>query len=56
MKHINPQYSPDGRSLFFISDQDGFQDVYRLDLNSGDVRRITKVATGVSGIPTSRLP
>ena len=23
-KHINPQFSPDGRSLYFISDQDGF--------------------------------
>ncbi|MGD8321752.1 MAG: basic secretory protein-like protein, partial [Gemmatimonadota bacterium] len=24
VKHINPQYSPDGNSLYFISDQDGF--------------------------------
>ena len=49
VKHINPQYSPDGRSLFFISDQDGFSDIYRLDLENGDVRRITNVSTGVSG-------
>jgi Tol biopolymer transport system component len=49
VKHINPQYSPDGRSLFFISDQDGFSDVYRLDFNTGDVHRITNIATGVSG-------
>jgi len=49
VKHINPQYSPDGRSLFFISDQDGFSDIYRLDLGDGEVRRITNIATGVSG-------
>jgi len=51
-KHINPQFSPDGKSLFFISDEDGFADVYRLDLASGQVFRVTHVATGVSGITT----
>ena len=49
-KHLNPQYSPDGRSLFFISDQDGFCDIYRLELASGAVFRITNLSTGVSGI------
>ncbi|MDB4882927.1 MAG: surface antigen [Gemmatimonadetes bacterium] len=49
-KHINPQYSPDGRSLFFISDQDGFSDIYRLELASGAVSRVTRLSTGVSGI------
>ncbi len=49
-KHINPQFSPDGRSLFFISDQDGFSDVYRYELVSREVRRVTRLKTGVSGI------
>ena len=50
-KHnINPQWSPDGRDLFFVSDQDGVPDIYRLALASGEVRRITHVATGISGI------
>ena len=49
-KHLNPQYSPDGRSLFFISDQDGFNDIYRLELASGTVSRVTRLSTGVSGI------
>jgi hypothetical protein len=49
-KHINPQYSPDGKSLFFISDQDGFSDIYRLELASGAVSRVTRLSTGVSGI------
>ena len=49
-KHLNPQYSPDGTSLFFISDQDGFSDIYRLEIASGNMSRITRLSTGVSGI------
>ncbi len=54
-RSINPQFAPDGRSLYFISDQDGVPDVYRYDLAAGQSFRITKVATGVSGI-TSDSP
>ncbi len=50
VKHSNPQFTPDGRGLFFISDQDGFSDIYRADLQSGQIERVTRVATGVSGI------
>ena len=50
VKHMNPQYAPDGRSLYFISDQDGFSDIYNLDFQTGETRRITNLATGVSGI------
>jgi Tol biopolymer transport system component len=49
-KHINPQFSPDGRYLYFISDVDGFSDIYRMEMSTRAVERITKVATGVSGI------
>ncbi|MGH7460413.1 MAG: peptidase S9, partial [Longimicrobiales bacterium] len=34
VKHVNPQFSPDGRELFFIADRDGFSDIYRTDLAS----------------------
>jgi Tol biopolymer transport system component len=51
-KHINPQFSPDGKDIFFVSDQDGIPDVYRLNLSSGQAFRITKTKTGVSGITT----
>ncbi len=50
VKHMNPQFAPDGQSLYFISDQDGFSDIYDLDLRNGEVRRITNLATAVSGI------
>ncbi|MFH1764535.1 MAG: peptidase S9, partial [Gemmatimonadota bacterium] len=53
VKHINPQFSPDGRHLYFISDVDGFSNIYRLELATGSVDRITNVATAVSGIAWS---
>jgi Tol biopolymer transport system component len=49
VKHINPQYSADGNHIYFISDQDGFSDIYDLQLDTRVVRRITNIATGVSG-------
>ena len=48
--HYNPQFSPDGRSLYFISDRDGFSDVYRVFLETGETFQVTRLATGVSGI------
>ncbi len=50
VKAINPQYSPDGHELYFISDREGFSDIYRLDLASGQLYQVTRSATGVSGI------
>jgi len=49
-KHIDPHYSPDGRDLYFVSDRQGFSDVYRLELATGTVYQVTRLATGVSGI------
>ncbi|HEX6982580.1 MAG TPA: hypothetical protein VF181_07450 [Balneolaceae bacterium] len=49
-KHINPVYSPDGTSLYYISDYEGFSNVYRYDFVTGERYKITNVLTGVSGI------
>jgi Tol biopolymer transport system component len=49
-KHIDPKFSPDGRWLYFVSDADGFTDVYRTELATGGIERITRLATGVSGV------
>ncbi|HEU4566229.1 MAG TPA: BamA/TamA family outer membrane protein [Gemmatimonadaceae bacterium] len=49
-KHINPQWSPDGRSLYFVSDREGFSDLYRYDLDARTMLQVTHLATGVSGI------
>ena len=49
-KHINPAWSPDGSSLYFISDHGGFNDVFRLDVATRTPYQVTRLATGVAGI------
>jgi len=49
-KHINPQYSADGKSLYFVSDLGGFTDIYREVIETGATFRVTHAATGVSGV------
>lgn len=49
-KHIDPHWSADGGSLFFISDHGGVSDLYRVTLASGEIRQLTRLNTGVSGI------
>ncbi len=49
-KNINPQWSPDSRSLYFLSDRNGITNVYRVDLESHRIFQVTNLYTGVSGI------
>jgi Tol biopolymer transport system component len=49
-KHISPQWSPDRRALYFVSDRDGTPNVYRVELAGGRVHRLTDVPSGVSGL------
>jgi Tol biopolymer transport system component len=49
-KSINPQWTPDGRSLCFIGAPDGIANLYRLDLESGHLEPLTNLLTGVSGL------
>jgi Tol biopolymer transport system component len=49
-KHINPQYSADGKSLYYVSDLGGFTEIYRVAIESGETFRVTHSATGVSGV------
>ncbi len=50
--HVDPQFSPDGKSLYFVASPDGIPDVFRYGLDSGKFYRVTHVATGVSGLTT----
>jgi Tol biopolymer transport system component len=49
-KSINPQWSQDGSSLYFLSDRTGITNVYRLEVASGSLYQLTDLLTGVSGI------
>jgi Tol biopolymer transport system component len=52
-KNINPQWSADSKSLFFLSDQNGISDIYRIDLDNQKIFQVTNIYTGVSGITES---
>src|SRR6266446_6744750 len=54
-KHINPQWSPDGTSLYFVGDPGGISNVFRLSMADGTLTQVTNVFSGVSGI-TSLSP
>jgi Tol biopolymer transport system component len=49
-KNINPAWSPDGSGLYFISDQNGISNIYRVELASGAITQVTNLYAGVSGI------
>lgn len=49
-KHINPQWAPDGRSIYFIGNPEGVPDIYRVAFPGGELFRVTSVDTGVAGI------
>ena len=49
-KNINPQWSKDGNSIYFLSDQNGITNIYNLNLLNNETKQLTNLYTGVSGI------
>jgi Tol biopolymer transport system component len=49
-KNIDPHWSPDGRTIYFVSDEGGISNVHEIDVASGRTTRITDVGSGVSGV------
>jgi Tol biopolymer transport system component len=49
-KNVNPQWCAHGECLYFVSDDSGVSNVYRLDRETLDVTRVTDEQIGVSGI------
>ncbi len=48
-RQTNAQFTPDGRELLFLDDGDGFRDLFRIRLETGQVSRVTTLATGITG-------
>jgi hypothetical protein len=48
--NLNPMYSSDGTQVYFLSNRDGFRNLYRYTLSSGKVEQMTDLFTGISGI------
>ncbi|MCB9344909.1 MAG: PD40 domain-containing protein [Lewinellaceae bacterium] len=47
--NMNPQFDKDG-NLYFLSNRDGFRNLYRYDFESKKVFQLTKISTGITGI------
>jgi hypothetical protein len=48
--NLNPLFSVDDRSVFFLSDRDGMRNLYRYDLDNGKVWQLTDYEVGITGI------
>ena len=49
-KNINPQWTADSSALYFLSDQSGKTDLYRIDVASAKISEITNLYAGIAGI------
>lgn len=54
-KNINPQWSEDGKHIYFLSDKNGITNIYDLNLELNKINQLTNLYGGVSGI-TSLSP
>jgi len=48
--NLNPQFSADNKSIFFLSNRDGFRNLYRYSVEEKTVEQLTDYFTGISGI------
>jgi Tol biopolymer transport system component len=50
-KQVSPQWSPDGRAVYFVSDRDGTSNVYRADLGPPEGGPHIRIAGSPEGSP-----
>jgi Tol biopolymer transport system component len=50
---INPVWSPDGEELAFVSDRAGVPQIFLYNLTRREIRKVTNLISGVSGITAS---
>ncbi|SMD00693.1 basic secretory protein-like protein [Pedobacter nyackensis] len=48
--NLNAQFSGDSKRLFFLSNRDGFRNLYEYNLTDNSVKQLTEYFTGISGI------
>lgn len=48
--NLNPHFSSSGDEIYFLSNSDGFRNLYRIVIATGEVERMTDFFTGISGI------
>lgn len=48
--NLNPQFSANSQSIFFLSNRDGFRNLYKYNISDNTVDQLTDYFTGISGI------
>ncbi len=48
--NMNPQFSASGEQIYFLSNRDGFRNMYRYTLSTQKTEQLTDYFTGISGI------
>jgi Tol biopolymer transport system component len=48
--NLNAQFSGDSKRIFFLSNKDGFRNLYEYNLTNSSVKQLTDYFTGISGI------
>jgi len=48
--NLNPVYDNNMENIYFLSDREGFRDLYRYEISTGKVYQKTRFFTGISGI------
>lgn len=48
--NLNPYFGPNDLSVYFVSNADGFRNLYEYEINDQEVFKLTKYFTGISGI------
>ncbi|MGB4774402.1 MAG: DPP IV N-terminal domain-containing protein [Daejeonella sp.] len=48
--NLNPQFSANDQSIYFLSNHDGFRNLYKYTLSNAKIEQLTDYFTGISGI------
>jgi len=48
--NLNPQFSGDDSQIYFLSNRDGFRNLYRYTIETNSTEQLTEYFTGISGI------
>ncbi|HEX5654114.1 MAG TPA: hypothetical protein VFX58_13630 [Chitinophagaceae bacterium] len=48
--NLNPVFAKDNNTIYFLSDQDGFRNLYTVDATNGQVAQLTNLYNGITGI------
>ncbi|MBW3627973.1 MAG: peptidase S9 [Gemmatimonadetes bacterium] len=48
--NINPTWTRDGRGIYFVSDRTGIPNIFRVEVETGQLAQLTRLFGGVSGI------